>query len=118
MADDCIFCSIANGKIPVGFVAESEDAVAFRDVNPQARVHVLVIPRQHVESLDAAEDPLLLGKLLAMAAEVARTEGIVESGYRTVINSGPDAGQSVFHLHLHVIGGRPMNWPPFSAAGA
>ena len=113
MAEDCIFCSIANGKIPVGFVAESEDAVAFRDVNPQARVHVLVIPRQHVESLDAAKDPVLLGKLLEMAAEVARTEGIAESGYRTVVNTGRDGGQSVFHLHLHVIGGKHMSWPPF-----
>ncbi len=113
MAEDCIFCGIATGKIPVGFVAESDDAVAFRDVNPQAKVHILVIPREHIESLDSAEDSALLGKLLAMAAEVARTEGIAESGYRTVLNTGADGGQSVFHLHLHVIGGQHMGWPPF-----
>lgn len=113
MAEDCIFCRIASGEIEVPFVAESDDAVAFRDVNPQARVHVLVVPRKHVASLNVADDPTLLGNLLTMAASVARNEGVSESGYRTVLNTGPDGGQSVFHLHLHVLGGRPMGWPPF-----
>jgi histidine triad (HIT) family protein len=113
MTEGCIFCRIARGELDVPFVAESDDAVAFRDLNPQARVHVLVIPRAHVASLEDATDPGLLGQLLVMAADVARDEGIAESGYRTVVNTGADGGQSVFHLHLHVLGGRAMGWPPF-----
>ena len=116
MAEDCIFCRIASGEIGAAFVAESERAVAFRDVSPQARVHVLVVPREHVASLAEAQDPSLLGELMAMASDVARTEGIAESGFRTVINTGPDGGQSVDHLHLHVLGGEPMGWPPFPGA--
>ncbi|MEO8194688.1 MAG: histidine triad nucleotide-binding protein [Gemmatimonadales bacterium] len=113
MFEDCIFCRIAGGEMKVPLVAESDDAVAFRDVNPQARVHVLVVPRKHVASLDQANDAALLGSLMSMAAQVARSEGISESGYRTVVNTGPDGGQSVNHLHLHVIGGKPLGWPPF-----
>ena len=112
MASDCLFCRIARGEIPVTRVAENERCVAFRDINPQAPTHVLVIPREHMASLDDATDPLILGEVLLMAQAVARNEGLVESGYRTVLNTNAGAGQSVFHLHAHVLGGRPMTWPP------
>lgn len=112
MSDDCLFCRIVSGTIPAKLVAQSDDCVAFRDIDPKAPVHVLVIPRKHVPSLDALEDPMLLARIGTMATEVARAEGIASSGYRTVINTGPDAGQSVAHLHMHVLGGRRMNWPP------
>jgi histidine triad (HIT) family protein len=93
-------------------VAETPECVAFRDINPQAPTHVLVIPREHVPSLTETTDPALVGRLALLAAEIARQEGIAESGYRTVINTGPDAGQTVFHIHLHLLGGREMRWPP------
>lgn len=109
---DCLFCRIASGEIPAAFVAENDDAVAFRDISPQAPLHVLVIPRRHVDSLAAADDGALLGRLLVMAADIARSEGVSESGYRVVINTHFDGGQSVAHLHLHVLGGRQMIWPP------
>ncbi|MDQ3804447.1 MAG: histidine triad nucleotide-binding protein [Acidobacteriota bacterium] len=111
---NCIFCKIAAGEIPAQLVYEDEAAVAFRDINPQAPAHVLVIPREHVASLAEAGEAQesLLGRLLLAAARVAREAGLVESGYRTVINTGAGAGQSVFHLHLHVLGGRPLSWPP------
>jgi histidine triad (HIT) family protein len=111
---DCIFCKIVAGEIPAQLVYEDEGAVAFRDINPQAPTHVLVIPRTHVASLAEAGEghESLLGRLLLAAARVAREAGLAESGYRTVINSGAGAGQSVFHLHLHVLGGRPLKWPP------
>ena len=112
MSADCLFCRIARGEIPAKLVAESDDCVAFRDVDPKAPTHVLVIPRAHVVSLVDASDEALLGKVMRFAAEVARKEGIAESGFRTVVNSGPDAQQSVFHLHVHVMGGRPFHWPP------
>jgi histidine triad (HIT) family protein len=112
MSDDCIFCRIARGEIKTSFVAENDEAVAFRDVSPKAPFHVLVIPRTHVDSLASADDPRMLGALLAMAAEIARDEGFAERGYRTVINTGPDGGQSVSHLHLHVLAGRHLDWPP------
>lgn len=112
MANDCIFCRIARKEIPATIVAEDEHAVAFRDVNPQAPTHVLVIPRTHVTSLDDVQDPLLIARVMLMAAEVARKEGIVEQGYRTVLNTNAGAGQSVFHLHAHVLGGRRLTWPP------
>jgi histidine triad (HIT) family protein len=112
MASDCLFCRIARGEIPVTRVAENERCVAFRDINPQAPTHVLVIPREHVASLDDASDPFILGEVLLMARAVARNEGIVAGGYRTVLNTNAGAGQSVFHLHAHVLGGRPMTWPP------
>jgi histidine triad (HIT) family protein len=86
--------------------------VAFRDITPQAPTHVLVIPRQHVASLDEATDAALVGRLALVAADIARHEGIAQSGYRTVINTNADAGQTVFHIHLHLLGGRPMRWPP------
>lgn len=112
MTSGCIFCRIASGEIPAARVAESDAAVAFRDLNPQAPVHVLVVPRRHVASLADAAEGDELGALLLLAREVARLEGIADSGYRVVTNSGADAGQTVHHLHLHVLGGRALGWPP------
>ena len=107
---DCVFCRIARGEFGTEFVAETETVVAFRDVHPQAPTHVLVVPRRHIASLDALTpaDRDLAAELLAVAARVARQEGIVESGYRVLTNHGPDAGQTVFHLHFHVLGGRRL----------
>ena len=112
MADDCLFCRIARKEIPASLVSETDDYVAFRDINPQAPLHVLVVPRQHVASLNEATDPALLGGLLLAAAGIAKREGVAESGYRTVINTNRGAGQTVFHVHLHLLGGRPLGWPP------
>ena len=112
MADDCLFCRIVRKEIPAKLVAEDEHCVAFRDINPQAPLHVLVIPREHVPSLDEARDPALLGRLSLMAADIARKEGVAASGYRTVMNTNSAAGQTVFHVHLHLLGGRSMHWPP------
>ena len=110
----CLFCRIINGEIPGDFVHQDERAVVIHDINAQAPTHLLVIPREHIESLDDAsqKDEALLGYLLRVAARVANAAGLAEGGYRTVINNGSGAGQSVFHLHVHVLGGRPMNWPP------
>ena len=112
MADDCLFCRIASGAIPVTLIGENTHAVAFRDIHPQAPVHVLVVPRRHVVSLAHASDGAELGALMLLAAEVARAEGIADSGYRSVVNTGADGGQTVGHLHLHLLGGRQMTWPP------
>jgi histidine triad (HIT) family protein len=112
MADQCLFCRIVRREIPATLVAETEDCVAFRDINPQAPVHVIVIPRRHVASLNDVTDAQLVGRLATLAAGIARTEGIADSGYRTVINTNADAGQTVFHMHLHLLGGRRMAWPP------
>ncbi|HJU56222.1 MAG TPA: histidine triad nucleotide-binding protein [Pyrinomonadaceae bacterium] len=111
---DCLFCRIVAGEVPADTVYQDERSLAFRDINPQSPVHVLVIPRDHIESLDEAtrNEEALLGHLLRVAARVANDQGLSESGYRTVINTGAGAGQSVFHLHLHVIGGRALTWPP------
>jgi histidine triad (HIT) family protein len=109
---DCIFCKIASGEVPAKKLAEDEHAVAFPDLNPQAPFHALVIPKAHVASLNEVRDPLLMGRIYALADRVARSGGFDETGYRTVINTGPDAQQTVFHLHLHVIAGRQMTWPP------
>jgi histidine triad (HIT) family protein len=113
-ADDCIFCKIVAGSIPAGKIFEDERAVVFRDINPQAPTHALVIPRAHVASLDEASetDESLLGHLLLVAARVARDEGLAETGYRTVVNTGAGAGQTVFHIHVHLLGGRSLTWPP------
>jgi histidine triad (HIT) family protein len=111
---DCLFCGIASGDVPAKTVRESLRAIAFRDINAQAPTHVLVIPRQHypnVAALAAAGDGLL-DEVAALADEVARDEGVAESGYRVVFNTGPDAGQTVHHVHAHVLGGRPLEWPP------
>lgn len=115
MADpDCLFCKIVSGAIAADIVAESDLAIAFRDLTPQAPTHVLVIPRDHhatVAAVAAAGDADVAA-LFRLAAEVADLEGVAESGYRMVANSGPDANQTVFHAHVHVLGGRPMGWPP------
>lgn len=113
-ASDCIFCRIASGEIPATVVHRDDHVVAFRDLNPQAPVHVLVIPREHVASLDAAADGhgALLGRLFLAARDVARAEGIADDGYRTVLNVGADGGQTVHHVHVHVLGGRSLRWPP------
>jgi len=112
--DNCIFCRIASGEAPARILFADDDVVAFHDIRPQAPVHVLVIPRRHLDSLAhaAPEDAALLGRLCLAAAEAARRTGIAERGYRVVVNSGAGAGQSVFHVHLHVLGGRPIGWPP------
>jgi histidine triad (HIT) family protein len=111
---DCLFCRIASGAMKVPLVAETPDLVAFRDIKPQAPVHVLVIPKRHVASLNdvGAAESGLAGSMLALAREIAAREKIDASGYRTVINCGADGGQTVFHLHLHLLGGRALNWPP------
>lgn len=110
---DCLFCRIVRGEIGAAVVAENEWVLAFRDINPQAPTHILVIPKKHIGSLGeaAGEDAVLLGRLLLLAKDVARDEGLA-SGYRFVLNNGAAAGQSVFHIHAHVLGGRHMAWPP------
>ena len=112
MAEQCLFCRIARKEIPATIVAENDSMVAFRDINPQAPVHILVIPREHVPSLNQADDAAMIGQLSLFAAELAKREGVSESGYRTVINTNRDAGQTVFHVHLHLLGGRSLGWPP------
>jgi histidine triad (HIT) family protein len=111
---DCIFCRIVDGQATAKIVFEDETVVAFEDLNPQAPMHLLVVPRQHLPSLTEAkaEDEPLLGHLFTVAANLARERGLEAKGYRTVINNGPGAGQSVFHLHVHVLGGRVFRWPP------
>ena len=108
----CIFCKIAAGEIPAAVVKRGEGMLAFKDLNPQAPSHVLVIPTTHVGTLNDAKDSALLGKLMTFARDVAQDAGIATRGYRVVVNTNPDGGQTVFHLHLHVLGGRPMEWPP------
>jgi histidine triad (HIT) family protein len=110
----CLFCRMIGKEIPVDFVHQDDQSIVIRDINPQAPTHLLVIPLEHIESLDEAaqKDEALLGHLLRVGARVANAEGLGETGYRCVINTGAGAGQSVFHLHVHVLGGRPMNWPP------
>ena len=111
---DCLFCRIAAGEIPADIVHEDELVLAFRDINPKAPTHLLLIPRRHVKSAaDLAEtDAEMLGRLFATGARLAREAGIAERGFRLVTNSGPAAGQSVDHLHFHLLGGRSMGWPP------
>lgn len=109
---DCLFCRIVRGEIPATIVAETEDALAFRDIDPRAPVHVLVIPKKHVPSLSDTDDVALIGRVMNLAAAVAKQEGIDETGYRTVVNTREAAGQTVHHLHAHVLGGRAMAWPP------
>jgi histidine triad (HIT) family protein len=108
----CLFCGIAAGEIPAAVVQRHDGFLAFKDINPQAPTHLLVIPREHIPSLDAATDPALLGAILAFARDLARDVGISEPGYRIVVNTNAAGGQTVPHLHLHVLGGRTMQWPP------
>lgn len=116
MTDDdekeCPFCRIVKGEIPAKLVAESASCIAFRDAGPKAPTHVLVIPREHVASLNAMRAPAIVAEMTALAQRVARDEGIAEGGYRVVINTNAHGGQSVFHLHMHLLGGRQMKWPP------
>ena len=109
---DCLFCRIASGEIPSKFVWQDEDIFAFEDVRPQAPVHVLVVPKRHMTAVKDVSDQALLGRLLKVSTLVAQNKGIAESGYRLVANTGRDGGQTVFHLHFHVLGGRQMMWPP------
>ena len=112
MSDSCLFCRIVRREIPAAVIREDEHTLAFRDIDPKAPTHVLVIPKEHVASLNDVSDPALVGRLILAAKEIAADEGIADSGYRTVINAGADAGQSVFHVHLHLLGGRKLTWPP------
>jgi histidine triad (HIT) family protein len=113
MSADCLFCKIAAKKIPSKIVYEDAEIFAFEDISPQAPTHILICPRKHFESLTdtTPEDQAILGKLLLVAAQLARERKLLE-GYRTVVNSGSGAGQSVFHVHLHLLGGRQFRWPP------
>ena len=111
----CLFCKIVAGEIPADIVYESDAVVAFRDINAQAPTHVLAIPRKHISTINdiSDDDQALVGSLYTAARDIAAAEGIADDGYRTVMNCNESAGQSVFHIHLHVLGGRPMGWPPF-----
>ena len=111
---DCIFCKIVSGEIPSARVYEDDVAVAFNDLNPQAPVHILVVPKVHIDSLDksAGSDAETIGRLLIASAEIARREGFAENGYRVVVNTNADGGQTVFHLHVHLLAGRTFVFPP------
>jgi histidine triad (HIT) family protein len=110
----CLFCRIVAGEIPAKKVHEDEHLLAFEDINPQAPLHVLIVPKRHVATLDdlQAEDDQLVGEMVRRAAAIAESRGVAAGGYRTVFNCNSDAGQTVFHIHLHVLGGRRMGWPP------
>ena len=112
--EECIFCKIASGDIPADKVYEDDKVVAFRDLNPQAPTHVLVIPRKHIATLNDVEpeDEALIGRMYGAAREIAVNEDVAESGYRTVVNCNKAAGQVVFHVHMHMLAGRGMGWPP------
>ena len=111
---ECLFCKIAQGAIPVTIVFEDNEILAFRDLHPQAPKHLLVIPKQHIDTLNDTkdEDQALLGKMVLGAKKIAQAEGLSDSGYRLVFNINPGGGQTVFHIHLHLLGGRQMTWPP------
>jgi histidine triad (HIT) family protein len=111
---DCLFCKIVSGDIPGAIVYRDEHLVAFKDINPQAPLHALIVPRRHIATLNdlVGEDDDLVGEMVRRAAAIAREHGYADSGYRTVFNCNSEAGQSVFHIHLHVLGGRAMSWPP------
>lgn len=112
--DDCLFCKMISREIEPDVVYEDEDVLAFRDINPQAPVHVVIIPKRHIATLNdlQAGDAELMGKLYLAATRIAQIEGIADAGYRTLINCNEAGGQTVFHIHLHLLGGRHMGWPP------
>ncbi len=112
--EDCIFCKIAAGQIPAAKVYEDDICLAFNDLNPQAPTHILIIPREHLDSLDQAKDGQkeMLGHILLTAAKIARDKNFADNGYRVVINTNSDGGQTVFHLHVHLLAGRPFVFPP------
>ena len=114
MPDDCLFCKIATGEIPAKIVYEDDQLLAFEDVNPQAPFHALIIPRRHISTLNDVQeaDEALLGRMLTRAAQIAKEHGHAQDGYRTVFNCNRGAGQTVFHIHLHLLAGRNMTWPP------
>lgn len=114
MAEETIFSKIIRREIEADIVFESETVLAFRDINPQAPVHILVIPKKHLVNIDdvSAADEQLIAQLFLAVRDIARKQNLVEAGYRVVVNNGGGAGQSVFHLHLHILGGRPFAWPP------
>lgn len=111
---DCLFCKFVRKELPTRVVFEDDSCLAFEDINPKAPVHVLLIPKKHIVSIEtmAPEDETTLGHLTLISRQIAQSKKVHQSGYRVVINTGPDAGQSVFHIHLHLLGGRPMAWPP------
>ena len=111
---DCLFCRILAGEIPATIIYENEKVLAFRDIDPQAPTHVLIIPRKHITTPNdiTVDDASLIGEMYLAAQKIAIQEGLSERGYRTVMNCNAEAGQTVFHIHLHVLGGRPMQWPP------
>lgn len=114
MADNCLFCKMVSGEIKPSLVYDDADVMAFNDINPQAPLHALVIPKRHIATLNdtTTDDARLLGKLVTTATRIAREAGVADGGYRVVMNCNADAGQSVFHIHLHVLGGRHLRWPP------
>jgi histidine triad (HIT) family protein len=114
MSDDCLFCKILAGEIPADIVFESDSVIGFRDISPQAPTHVLVIPRRHISTINDLEegDRELVGELYLAAKQIASDDGLSEAGYRVVMNCNEGAGQSVFHIHLHLLGGRGLGWPP------
>ena len=111
---DCLFCKILAGEIPADIIHESETALAFRDINPQASTHVVIIPKRHIATMNdlKVDDEAVVGSLFTAARVIARQEGLADRGYRVVMNCNEDAGQSVFHIHLHMLGGRQLSWPP------
>ena len=111
---DCLFCKIIAGKVPTSLVRQSDTLVAFSDINPQAPLHVLIVPRKHIATLNdlSPDDDGLIGSMFRLAAELSRTHGYHDRGYRTVFNTNREAGQTVFHVHLHLLAGRGLSWPP------
>lgn len=109
---ECIFCKIVNKEIPSSIIFEDDKVIAFNDVSPQAPVHILVIPKKHVSTVDELQDMSVVSDLFSVMKKIAAEKGIDKSGYRIVINHGKDAGQAVPHLHFHLLGGRPLSWPP------
>ena len=110
--NNCLFCKIVAGDINPDVVYEDETVLAFRDINPQAPVHILIIPKQHIQTLNELDNTELAGHLIQTAAKLAKAEGLAEDGYRSIINCNPKGGQEVYHLHLHLLAGRQMTWPP------
>ena len=111
---DCLFCKIIDGEIPSDTVYENDDIVAFKDVNPHSPTHILIVPRKHIATINdlKGEDAKIMGEMMLAAQGIAKSEGIAESGFRLVINTNDDAGQTVHHIHMHLMGGRNMAWPP------
>jgi histidine triad (HIT) family protein len=111
---DCLFCKVVAGQVPATLVFQNDRVVAFKDITPRAPTHVLIVPRRHIATLNelSPEDDALVGEMMRAAAAIAKEQGLSERGYRTVFNCNAEAGQTVFHIHLHLLGGRPMTWPP------